>query len=283
MQSRSMRHFAAKMIVSCLRRVLPERYRPIGYLTRVVRRRCDRRVRLGPFAGMQYIDRAIGSAYLPKLLGTYERELEGIIEQVCARHPSLIVDLGAAEGYYAVGLGLRNPQARVIAFERDEAGQAALAQMAHLNHVRGRLEIRANCEPPDLQAVLSSGRGELPQALDLLARRVPDHLHPFILCDVEGNERFLLDPCAVPGLRTATILVETHDFIHPGITDELRRRFALSHSVELIWQTTRSRADFPFRSPWIRLMPKSYLDWAVSEWRPARMCWLWMNPRDGVQ
>jgi hypothetical protein len=26
------------------------------------------------------------------------------------------------------------------------------------------------------------------------------------------------------------------------------------------------------------LLPRSYLNWAVSEWRPTRMSWLWMRP-----
>src|SRR5437660_11467263 len=111
------------MIAALIRRALPERLRPIGYLTQLVRASTANQVRQGPFAGMRYIDRAIGSAYLPKLLGTYECELAAIIEEVCARGPRLIIDLGAAEGYYAVGLALRNPQARVVGFEQLETGR----------------------------------------------------------------------------------------------------------------------------------------------------------------
>jgi hypothetical protein len=104
-----------------------------------------------------------------------------------------------------------------------------------------------------------------------------------VLCDVEGEEQQLLDPLTVPSLRTALVLVETHDFIRPGITEELRRRFAPTHEIQCLWQTSRSRADFPFRSPGTCLLPKSYLDWAVSEWRLTRMCWLWMKPNDRIR
>ena len=108
------------MNASLIRRIVPERYRPIGYLTHLVRQRTDCKVRLGPFAGMRYVSNSIGGAYLPKLLGIYERELTQVMEAACARQPRLIVDIGAAEGYYAVGLALRNPQATVIAFEAEE-------------------------------------------------------------------------------------------------------------------------------------------------------------------
>jgi hypothetical protein len=261
-------HLRLKHLARCS---VPERWRPIGYLTHLVRSRCRQRVRHGPFAGMRYIDGSIGSAYLPKLLGTYERELVSVIEAECVRRPRLIIDLGAAEGYYAVGLALRNPGARVVAFERGEAGQIALLKMARLNGVPGRLEIRGGCGPSDLRDLLDSGKDEHPRVANP---------NPFILCDVEGDERRLLDPSAIPGLQSARILVETHEFIHPGITEQLRARFAPTHGVELIWQTSRLRSDFPFRGLGTWLLPKSYLAWAVSEWRPCRMCWLWMRPHD---
>jgi hypothetical protein len=83
----------------------------------------------------------------------------------------------------------------------------------------------------------------------------------------------------VPSLRGATILVELHDFIRPGITDLLKQRFEPTHRIEHIWQEPRSRADYPWRTLGTFLLPKSYLDWSVSEWRPVRMAWLWMEPR----
>jgi hypothetical protein len=46
---------------------------------------------------MNYVNRSCGSAYLPKLPGTYERELIGCVEQACALQFALIVDIGAAE------------------------------------------------------------------------------------------------------------------------------------------------------------------------------------------
>jgi len=247
-----------------LRRVVPAQFGPKGFLTRLVRQHTHNRVWCGPFRGMRYIENSIGSAYLPKLLGTYERELAEVMEMMCALRPGLIVDVGAAEGYYAVGLALRNPGARVIAFERELAGRAALLKMAMLNHVEDRMQILGECGPREFQAALTTLSGRM----------------PFILCDVEGDEDGLLDPIAVPGLRTAFVLAETHEFICPGITNQLQTRFAATHHISCIWQTLRAREDFPFRGGATRLLPRSYLAWAVSEWRPERMCWLWMQPRE---
>jgi hypothetical protein len=218
-------------------------------------------VRAGPFAGMRYVDTSVGSCFIPKLLGTYERELSSKVEWVCRQQPELVVDIGAAEGYYAVGLALRVPLARVVAFELEPTGQAALHRMADLNGVADRLSVRGRCGPADLAAALEG------------------HSMPVVICDVEGDEETLLDPGQVAGLRAAVVLVETHEFVRCGVTDELCDRFASSHDIERIWQEPRSRAEFPWRTLGTRLLPVSYLDWAVSEWRPERMSWLWMTPR----
>lgn len=262
------------MMARVLRRMIPERFRPIGYLTRLVRQRTGSTVRQGPFAGMRYTDRAIGSAYLPKLLGTYERELARLIEAGCALRPSLIVNLGAGEGYYAVGLALRNPQARVLAFEKDPAGRSALAEMAQRNGVEQQVHIQGECDPATLQATLATHLGRLPPGVNRLA---------FVLCDVEGDEAVLIDPNSVPSLRRALILLETHEFVRAGVTRKLQEQFASTHQIECVWQRPRSISEFPFRSPGTWILPRSYLEWALSEWRPATMCWLWMQPRDSAE
>lgn len=244
-----------------IRTVIPERFRPIGYLQSLTRKQTLCRVRLGPFAGMRYGLCSVGSAYIPKLLGTYERELADLVEVVCSRNPELIIDIGAAEGYYAVGLALRNRTSRVIAFESEESGRAALGDMAELNQVTSRIEIRGKCEAADLESTLAGA------------------IFPIVICDVEGYEEHLLDMAAVPSLSSATILVEMHDFVRPGLTDILRERFDGSHHIRCVLQESRSRSDFPWRTVVTAVLPNSYLEWAVSEWRPVRMSWLWMDPR----
>jgi predicted O-methyltransferase YrrM len=248
------------MIATLLRRVIPERFRPIGYLTRLVRERTGCSVQKGPFEGMRYIGTSVGSAYLPKLLGIYERELSQCVETISSSNPKLIVDIGAAEGYYAIGFARRNPQARVIGFEMEERGQEALREMAKLNDVATRVEIRGKCEPDDLVSALASE---------------PD---PVVVCDVEGYEVKLLDLNAVPDLARTRVLVELHDFLVPGVTETLKSRFTETHRIAHIWQEPRSRDEFPWRTLATALVPRSYLEWAVSEWRPVQMAWLWMQP-----
>jgi hypothetical protein len=210
---------------------------------------------------MRYVHGSHGSAYIPKLLGIYERELASYIEQAVTRQPRLVVDLGAAEGYYAIGMARRLPLARVVAFEMDAEGQAALREMARLNGVFNRLTILGKCEPHDLESVL----GNESEAI--------------VICDVEGCEEKLLDPAIVPALQRLPILVELHDFLIPKVTELLWQRFSGTHVITQIAQEDRSKIDFPWRTLATLFLPRSYLDWAVSEWRPVRMTWLWMEPK----
>jgi hypothetical protein len=248
------------------RKIIPAQFRPTGYLENLVRARTNGRIPCGPFVGMRYSRDAACNAHIhiPKLLGVYERELNPYIEQACALNFLLIVDVGAAEGYYAVGMALRNPTARVIAFEMDATARAALAEKVRLNDVGNRVEIRGKCEPDDLERVLA------------------DTPRPYVICDAEGDEAVLLDPATVPSLQRAWILVELHEFIERGITEKIRERFVVTHKIAHIWQQKRTITDFPFKDFYTRWLPESYLRWAVSESRPERMAWFWLEPIHGT-
>lgn len=105
---------------------LPRWLRRSRYINWPVERRSDRRVWAGPFAGMLYVDHAIGSRYLPKLIGSYERELRKVIEEIYELRPELVINVGAEESYYAVGLARRLGYGQVVAFEMEADGRRAM-------------------------------------------------------------------------------------------------------------------------------------------------------------
>lgn len=62
-------------------------------------------VKSGPFRGLQYIvAESICSALVPKLLGSYESELHETLERLLCNDYDLVLDIGCAEGFYAVGI-----------------------------------------------------------------------------------------------------------------------------------------------------------------------------------
>jgi hypothetical protein len=243
-----------------IRRLVPAACRPRIFLGNLVVKHTGSRVMGGPFAGMKYVRKACCSMLSPKLVGLYERALQPVVEEIVAGDFDRIVDVGSAEGYYAVGLALRCPRAAVIGFDLDSEARSLLQEMAEINGVENRVEVRARCGPAELQQVLAG---------------VP---RPLLVCDCEGYEEELLDLDLVPALRKTAVLVELHEVFSRGISERLRRRFEASHEVREIWEE-EYRDSFPFPSLYARLVPQKYVSMALDEKRPERMNWFWMKPK----
>lgn len=162
-----------------------------------------------------------------RILGTYELELWGIVEEILSRDHDRILVPGAGEGYYAIGLARRKPGVMVHAFEGDSAVRAVLGSNVRLNAVETQVRVEGYCGVDDLRGALGGSRA------------------PLVICDVEGGERELLDPVAIPALAGAEILVEIHDFVDPGIGALITARFAPTHRQAEVHTRDRTRADLP--------------------------------------
>ena len=200
----------------------------------------------GPFAGMIYDTAASEGGYIPRRLGIYEASLAPVIESIVARAYPLIADIGAAEGYYAIGLARRLPQSRIVAADSNPAAQALCSALAVANGVTN-IEVRGTLDH---------------EGLDALA---PD----LVICDIEGGEDALLDLAACPALARADILVEVHEAMVPGLT----ARFGPSHRVTRIDRTLDPDA-LPVWSETLSDLDRLLMLW---EWRAGPTPWLWMQ------
>ena len=212
----------------------------------------------GPFKGLNYVSAAMGSTLGPKLLGTYEKELESIIEQIIDRQYKTIINIGSGEGYFAVGLASRMPGVRVICFEAIEANRALLQNLAERNNVSGQLDIRGLCTAENLAAAIG-------QSTDML-----------IICDVEGNELDILRPDQVPALDKLDILAEMHDAMLPGVSSEIDRRFKHLHDITVIWTKSRTLSDWP-ASVTFDINQRLAI---MEESRGGPMSWFWMKAKE---
>lgn len=196
----------------------------------LVYRRLGGKVAAGPFAGMRYLSRASSSVLGAKLLGSYEKELHPAIEILIARQPRTIVDIGAAEGYYAVGFAKRVLEARVLCFDTDQTARERLCELASLNGVGSRIQSFGLCTHADLN------RACAPRTL--------------VICDIEGGEAELLDPTQAPQLAEVDMLVEMHDGPNSrAIETQLLARFRDTHESMLFSYRERTRSDFGWASP----------------------------------
>lgn len=209
----------------------------------------------GPFAGMDYVSQATEGALAPRLLGAYESELHPHIEALARSGLDCVIDIGCAEGYYAVGLARLMPDVVVHAHDIDPKARAACAQMAAANQVADRVVIGEAFAPADFARF--SGQRVL------------------VFIDAEGAEDDLLDPALSPALTGMNLIVETHGGARPGVLARLTERFAPSHEIVRVDQQGKM-TPLP---EWLGNL--SHLDQllAVWEWRSTPTPWLVMRPR----
>ena len=216
-------------------------------------------VAAGPFQGLALLpDIAWGVGdTAAKLVGLYEAELHPALRALAADPPPAVVNVGCAEGYYAVGLARLFPEAVIYAFDVDPNAQRICRLTAELNGVSDRVSVLGGCVPQLLFSLL----GQYPAAL--------------LVIDCEGCELELLSDMVMAGATRAHLIIECHDFIDPAITATLAARLAASHQVEVIQEGARNPNHL---EPLRRL---SSLDrWlVVLEHRPSAMCWIAARPR----
>jgi hypothetical protein len=172
-----------------------------------VSRHVGSRVASGPFKGTVLDYEALPVHTAPKLLGTYEKEIAGFIEDAIVRRPKSVLNVGSSDGYYAVGLARRLPEATIFASDADPKSLAATIGILH-----------------------PGGLGEF--------LRKP---HSLVVMDCEGAEFKLLDPKRDPNLVTADIIVEIHE--DRGDPLQLARRFTATHSARRAARATRIGLD----------------------------------------
>ncbi|TPL74005.1 50S ribosomal protein L11 methyltransferase [Mesorhizobium sp. B2-3-15] len=197
----------------------------------LVKRETKMIVQTGPFAGLRLHDVQTwggGEDIGPQLLGVYEQELHSSLLRFTEQSPSLVINVGCAEGYYSVGLARLLPDARVFAFDVDRRAQDASRANAELNGIGERFHVGTSCTPARL--------GEL----------VLQNPHALIVVDCEGCEKLLFDETNIPALRKANVVTELHEFTDRNILRRLTDLFSSSHKVSVIRSGPRDPHEFTF-------------------------------------
>lgn len=209
----------------------------------------------GPFAGMEYLAASTEGALIARLLGCYEAELHPHLATLVNEGLDCVIDIGCAEGYYAVGLARRHPALTIHAHDISEAARTACAALAAKNGVSDRVIIGAEFRPEDFATY--AGRRAL------------------VLMDAEGAEVDVLRPDLAPALANMKLLVETHDVFRPGALQTLVDRFSPTHDIIRVDPQPKA-----FEMPgWLAEL--SHLDQVLAawEWRQKPTPWLVMRPK----
>jgi len=216
----------------------------------------------GPFQGLCYLDEIVWGPITPKWLGSYEIELNEVIEEIATRNYENVIDIGCAEGYYAIGLAYRLPLATIYAYDTDFISRHQTRKLARINCVQGRVHVLRYCSCKEITQRASACT--------------------LIICDIEGFERSLLDPITCPSLLNIDILVEVHekDWL-PSTLQLLKGRFSNTHLVTEVTSESRDKWLEAFES----VIPNMIIDQkllheAVDECRSNGQKWLWMKMKE---
>lgn len=189
------------------------------------------KVHSGPFKGMSYIDSSNGSTFVPKILGSYEKELHTIVEKIIESEYTNYVDIGCAEGYYAVGFAYRlrsNQNVKIFAYDTNENALHNLNKMARLNGIENKIVSKPLFDYQEFEHFKGEGT--------------------FIMCDIEGDELNLINVVLAPEFLNCDLLVEVHDggVRRKEIKEHLKRSFEKTHNIQIIDFRAKGLEDYNY-------------------------------------
>jgi len=173
-----------------------------------------------------------------------------------------LIDIGASDGYYAVGLLAADVFKTCTAFELDPTGQQIIQQSSIENNVQDRISIKKE-----------ASQGFLKQFQDeTLANSL-------IIIDIEGHEFAIMDHDFFNLSKKSIIIVELHDWFYPNaemLKNNLLKFAEQTHTVEFIKMGPRDLSKikeietFGDNTRWL----------LCSEGRARLMTWLVMKPHE---
>jgi len=212
----------------------------------------------GPLKGLDFIEKSAEGCHVPKLLGSYEQPLHPFIQKSSISDYTKVINIGCAEGYYAVGFAMVAPSLVSYAFDTNGQARKICAKLAQKNGVGDRVKIGSEFGHADFARY--------------------GHERVLVFCDIEGAEDELLNPEKAPSLRKLDIIVESHECLRSGVTQRLISRFKATHDIRLVEDNGTRLLEAPPR--WFAKL--AHLDQLLAtwEWRSGPTPWLVMRAKN---
>ncbi|MBU3543956.1 hypothetical protein ICN49_03385 [Polynucleobacter sp. MWH-Mekk-B1] len=218
-------------------------------------------VAYGPFIGLRLpVDSWWGATDRGSmLLGLYEKEVLESLKDIPKKYNTFI-DLGAADGYYGIGVLVNNLFEKSICYEISEAGRKTIRENALLNNLLDRVVIRGIARE------------------DFFNEISPEERQKSVLfIDIEGAEFDLMSKVTFEVFSNSVIFIELHEW---GMVDgkeklqKLREDALSTHRITELTMGSRDLSVFPDL--------KTFEDndrWLIcSEGRGQLMTWLRFDP-----
>lgn len=203
-------------------------------LSRAIFARYKGVVQYGAFKGMRFhgSPNVSQAAYGLKIFGLYESE---IANQLISWSPAdVLIDIGAGDGYYPIGMLKANMIHSAICFEATESGRKEIERNADLNGVGDQIRIFGKANS-DILNVL--------KGLNINPKET------LVLCDIEGGEFDIIKTPLVDYLSGAKFIIELHDGLILGDNSSLREKllseFPDTYATRIIKDSPRNWNGIP--------------------------------------
>ncbi len=184
----------------------------------------------GPFKGMS-LGKKIhwGKADVAsKIFALYESELLDIIS---GNSFTSLINLGAADGYYPIGMLMQNMVNHAYCFEENPLGKKFILENAELNNIKGAISIYGRADAK-------------------FYKQLPEGIaggNNLLLCDIEGGEFDLFTADVVQAFSQSTFIIEIHGFKFINGAEKKQTLIDLfnNHNVEIIKSQPKQWSDIP--------------------------------------
>lgn len=177
-------------------------------------------VQAGPFAGMKYLEEPQFTRHAAKVLGTYEAEIHEWLSVIRGINFSSIINIGCAEGYYAVGFARMFPLAHVIAIDIDASLATFVKKLSEKNDVQKRVLFKNFFDESFLDS---------PPSL--------------LFVDIEGAEKDFFAINDISIFKDCVVIVELHEHFRPGVESYLNGLFYRTHAIRTVRPTAVASVD----------------------------------------
>ena len=227
----------------------------------ILEEKYDHVIAYGPFKGMKLSDDIWWSKNdrITQTLGIYEEHVVERLKEFSSQGASRFIDIGAADGYFAIGMAFSKIYSKVVAYEIEPIGQKRIRENSAINRCEDLVSVFGEADYSSLKNLLS------------------EDLKTSILVDIEGAEYQLLDEGMLSLMSNCYLICE----LHPWLVDDgyqqqrkLIERAKKNFNVELIKRECYAPNIFPELDD---LSDEERLI-AVGEGRGRNMQWLVLTP-----
>jgi hypothetical protein len=199
----------------------------------------------------------------PMIMGSYEYEVQSTIMNSPSRY-KVFIDIGAADGFYAIGLTKNRKFEKAVCFESNVKSQTLIIENAKENKVEKNIEVFGTAKKDFHKKLLREFKSK----------------EMLFLIDIEGGEFEILDHELFKSLQKSMFVIE----IHRNCTDfekkykKLLKNASEFFETEIIDSSARKNISSPTMADW----PDEDRLIVFSEGRRYKMEWLVLRPKNQI-